>query len=133
MRPFTYARPDTLADALALLAERGPDARILAGGTDLVIRLRDGSASPAVVVDVKRVPELAPGIRLDAGTLVIGAGTTMTALAAHPLVRRDLAGLAEAAAVVGSVQIRNRATIAGNLCNASPRPRPRIGDAGVRR
>ena len=120
MRPFTYARPATLADTLALLAERGPDARILAGGTDLVIRLRDGSASPAVVVDVKRVPELAPGIRVDAGTLVIGAGTTMTALAAHPLVRRDLAGLAEAAAVVGSVQIRNRATIAGNLCNASP-------------
>jgi len=120
MRPFTYARPDTLADALALLAEQGPDARILAGGTDLVIRLRDGSVRPAVVVDVKRVPELAPGVRLDAGTLVIGAGTTMTELAAHPIVRRDLAGLAEAAAVVGSVQIRNRATIAGNLCNASP-------------
>jgi carbon-monoxide dehydrogenase medium subunit len=120
MRPFTYARPGTLADAVALLAEQGPDARVLAGGTDLIIRLRDGSARPAVVVDVKRVPELAPGIRLDEGTLVIGATTTMTAIAAHPLVRRDLAGLAEAAAVVGSVQIRNRATLGGNLCNASP-------------
>ncbi len=121
MRPFTYARPDTLADAVALLAERGAEARVLAGGTDLIIRLRDGSARPAVVVDVKRVPELAPGIRVgDRGTLVIGATTTMTEIAAHPLVRRDLAGLAEAAAVVGSVQIRNRATLAGNLCNASP-------------
>ncbi|HEY4753763.1 MAG TPA: FAD binding domain-containing protein, partial [Candidatus Limnocylindrales bacterium] len=120
MRPFTYARPGTLADAVALLAEQGPEARVLAGGTDLIIRLRDGSARPAVVVDVKQIPELAPGIRLVDGTLVIGATTTMTAIAAHPLVRRDLAGLAEAAAVVGSVQIRNRATLAGNLCNASP-------------
>lgn len=120
MRPFTYARPDTLSDAIALLVESGSDARVLAGGTDLVIRLRDGSVRPAVVVDVKRVPELAPGIRVESGTVVIGAATTMTELAAHPLVRRDLAGLAEAAAVVGSVQIRNRATIAGNLCNASP-------------
>jgi CO/xanthine dehydrogenase FAD-binding subunit len=121
MRPFTYARPDTLADAVALLAEWGAEARVLAGGTDLIIRLRDGAARPGVVVDVKRVPELAPGIRVgDVGTLVIGATTTMTEIAAHPLVRRDLAGLAEAAAVVGSVQIRNRATLAGNLCNASP-------------
>jgi len=121
MRPFTYARPDTLADAVALLAERGPDARVLAGGTDLIIRLRDGSVRPALVVDVKRVSELAPGIRVDdAGTLVIGATTTMTELAAHPLVRRDVAALSEAAAVVGSVQIRNRATLGGNLCNASP-------------
>ncbi|HEY5628887.1 MAG TPA: xanthine dehydrogenase family protein subunit M, partial [Candidatus Limnocylindrales bacterium] len=121
MRPFTYARPDTLADAVALLAERGPEARVLAGGTDLIIRLRDGSVRPELVVDVKRVPELAPGIRVaDGGTLVIGATTTMTEIAAHPLVRRDLAALAEAAAVVGSVQIRNRATLAGNLCNASP-------------
>jgi carbon-monoxide dehydrogenase medium subunit len=121
MRPFTYARPDTLADAVALLVERGPDARVLAGGTDLIIRLRDGSVRPTLVVDVKRVPELAPGIRVDGdGKLVIGATTTMTELAGHPLVRRDLAGLAEAAAVVGSVQIRNRATLAGNLCNASP-------------
>lgn len=121
MHPFEYVRPASLAEALALLAERGADARVLAGGTDLVIRLRDGSIAPALVVDIKRVPELAPGIRAgEAGTLVIGAGTTMTELAAHPVVRRDLAGLADAAAVVGSVQIRNRATLAGNLCNASP-------------
>jgi CO/xanthine dehydrogenase FAD-binding subunit len=121
MQPFTYARPASLAEAVGLLAEHGPDARVLAGGTDLVIRLRDGSLAPRLVVDVKRVPELAPGIRAgDGGTLVIGATTVMTDIAAHPVVRRDLAALAEAAAVVGSVQIRNRATLAGNLCNASP-------------
>ena len=121
MQPFAYARPETLADAVALLAERGPDARVLAGGTDLVIRLRDGSLTPGLVVDVKRIPELAPGIGQAAdGALVIGATTSMTEIAGHPVVRRDLAALAESAAVVGSVQIRNRATLAGNLCNASP-------------
>jgi carbon-monoxide dehydrogenase medium subunit len=120
MHPFTYARPASLAEAVALLAERGPDARVLAGGTDLIIRLRDGSMAPGLVIDVKRIPELAPGIRVDGGRLVIGATTVMTDIAAHPVIRRELAALAEAAAVVGSVQIRNRATIGGNLCNASP-------------
>ena len=120
MHPFEYARPASLAEAVALLADRGPEARVLAGGTDLVIRLRDGSLAPALVVDVKRVPELAPGIRVDGGTLVIGATTVMTDVAADPLVRRHAPALAEAAAVVGSVQIRNRATLAGNVCNASP-------------
>jgi CO/xanthine dehydrogenase FAD-binding subunit len=120
VQPFAYARPETLAEAMAMLEERGPDARVLAGGTDLLIRLRDGSMTPSMVVDVKRVPELAPGIRVEDGLLVIGATTAMTEIAAHPVVRRDVASLAEAAAVVGSVQIRNRATLAGNLCNASP-------------
>ena len=121
MQPFAYARPDTLTEAVDLLVRHGGDARVLAGGTDLVIRLRDGSFAPSVVVDVKRVPELAPGILATGdGGLVIGATTTMTEIAAHPVIRRDLAALAEAAAVVGSVQIRNRATLAGNLCNASP-------------
>ncbi|HEY3336700.1 MAG TPA: FAD binding domain-containing protein [Candidatus Limnocylindrales bacterium] len=121
MQPFAYARPETLAEVVALLERHGPGARLLAGGTDLVINLRDGTIRPEVVVDVKHVPDLAPGIRAgDGGSLVIGATTTMTQLAAHPLIRRDVAALAEAAAVVGSVQIRNRATLAGNLCNASP-------------
>jgi carbon-monoxide dehydrogenase medium subunit len=121
MQPFAYARPDTLAEAVDLLVRHRDGARVLAGGTDLVIRLRDGSFAPSVVVDVKAVPELAPGIReTPDGGLRIGATTTMTEIAAHPVIRRDVAALAEAAAVVGSVQIRNRATLAGNLCNASP-------------
>ena len=121
MHTFAYARPASLEEAVALLAEHGPDARVLAGGTDLVIRLRDGSARPRLVVDVKGVPELAPGIRAGSdGALVIGATTVMTDIAADPLVRRNAPALAEAAAVVGSVQIRNRATLAGNICNASP-------------
>ena len=121
MQPFAYARPDTLAEAVDLLVRHRDGARVLAGGTDLVIRLRDGSYAPSVVVDVKAVPELSPGIRATPdGGLLIGATTTMTEIAAHPVIRRDVAALAESAAVVGSVQIRNRATLAGNLCNASP-------------
>jgi CO/xanthine dehydrogenase FAD-binding subunit len=120
MRAFDYERPATLAEAVAILAERGPDARVLAGGTDLVIGLRDGTAEVAVVVDVKRIPELAPSIREAGGRLVITAGTVMTEIAGDERVRRYFRSLAEAAEVVGSIQIRNRATLAGNICNASP-------------
>lgn len=120
MRPFTYARPATVAEAVALLDEHGPDARVLAGGTDLIIRLRDGSARPTVVIDVKRIAELDPAIRMDHAHLNIGATATMTDIVADERVRRLFPALGEAAGVVGSVQIRNRATLAGNLCNASP-------------
>ena len=105
---------------MALLEAHGPDARLLAGGTDLIIRLRDGTARPGVVIDIKRIAEMRPSIREEGGCLVIGAGTVMTDIAADERVRRSYPALAEAAAVVGSVQIRNRATLAGNICNASP-------------
>ncbi len=120
MHTFAYARPATLAEAVALLEAHGPAARLLAGGTDLVIRLRDGTARPAVVIDVKQIAELRPAIHEDGGRLVISAGTVMTDVASDERVRRSFPALAEAAAVVGSVQIRNRATLAGNVCNASP-------------
>lgn len=120
MHTFAYARPATLAEAVALLEAHGPAARLLAGGTDLVIRLRDGTARPAVVIDVKQIAELRPAIHEDDGRLVISAGTVMTDIASDERVRRSFPALAEAAAVVGSVQIRNRATLAGNVCNASP-------------
>ncbi len=120
MRPFAYERPTALRDVVALLAEHGPAARLLAGGTDLIIRLRDGSIRPDVVVDVKRVVELDGEIREVDGHVRFGALTTMTDILANPRVRRDYPALAEAALFVGSVQIRNRATLAGNMCNASP-------------
>ena len=120
MQPFGYERPARLADALSLLAAHGPSARPLAGGTDLIIRLRDRSLEAGVVVDVKRIPELAPGILVAGDRLVIGATTVMTDIAADPVVRDRFRALAEGAEVVGSAQIRNRATLAGNICNASP-------------
>ena len=120
MRSFAYSRPATLAQAFKTLESGGSDCRLLAGGTDLIIRLRDGSLQPAIVVDVKRIPELRPVIREEAGRLTIGATTVMSEIAADERVRRHFVALAEAAAVVGAVQIRNRATLGGNICNASP-------------
>lgn len=120
MRAFSYERPTTLAEAVGLLGAHGSDARLLAGGTDLIIRLRDGSLQPGIVVDIKRIPELGPAITLREGWLRVSAGTTMTDVAADERMQRLFPALVEAAAVVGSVQIRNRATLAGNVCNASP-------------
>jgi CO/xanthine dehydrogenase FAD-binding subunit len=120
MRAFAYERPTHLDDAVELLVEHGPNARLLAGGTDLIIRLRDGTVRPRTVVDVKGIVELDGEIRDVDGHLRIGAATVMTAIAADERIGRDHLALAEAAAVVGSVQIRNRATLAGNVCNASP-------------
>jgi carbon-monoxide dehydrogenase medium subunit len=120
VRAFAYERPERLADALALLAGRDGEARPLAGGTDLIIRIRDGSIRPATVVDVKGIAEFTRDVRLEDGWLRIGARTTMTDLLRDERIRNDYTALAEAAAYVGSVQIRNRATLAGNICNASP-------------
>ena len=120
MQTFDYVRPATLAEAFALLEAHGDQARLLAGGTDLIIRLRDGTVRPALVVDLKRIPELRPSIHEADGRLVISATTVMTEIAADERIRHRFTALAESAAVVGSVQIRNRATLGGNICNASP-------------
>ena len=121
MRAFAYERPASLAEAFALLAAH-PDggARLLAGGTDLIIRLRDGTFRPQVVVDVKDVAELDGRITRDDGRVRFGALTTMTEIVDDAAMARDYPALVEAARFVGSVQIRNRATLAGNICNASP-------------
>ena len=119
MRPFGLERPASISDALAILAE-DPGAQLLAGGTDLIIRLRDGTIRTRTVIDLKGIAELDAGIDEVGGGLAFGARAAMTEIAAHPTVRARYTALAEGALVVGSVQIRNRATLAGNICNASP-------------
>jgi len=120
MQAFQYARPQTVAETVALLAEHGSGARILAGGTDLVIGMRNGEIRPTVVIDLKKVTELGPALRLGEGRLRIGATAVMRELERSAEVIRHFPALAEAAGWVGSVQIRNRATVVGNICNASP-------------
>jgi CO/xanthine dehydrogenase FAD-binding subunit len=120
MQQFAYERPSSLSDAIGLLVAGGAAARPLSGGTDLIIRLRDRSIEAGVVVDVKGIPELEAGIRRESDRLVIGANTVMTDIAEDETIRTMFTALAEAAIVVGSVQIRNRASLAGNICNASP-------------
>lgn len=118
MTSFDYRRPAELAEASELLCQEGAVA--LAGGTDLLVALRHREVRPTVVVDLKSVGEIGKGIERDGGHLHIGGGVVMSRLARDQSVISSFPALAAAASVVGSVQIRNRATLAGNLCNASP-------------
>ena len=130
MRPFRYARPTTIDEALGLLGTHGSAARVLAGGTDLLVRLRLGQIAPDIVIDIKRVGDLRADLvdvpvtnTSETGRIAalrIGARTLMSDIAADSRVQRHFPALVDAARVVGSVQIRNRATLAGNICNASP-------------
>jgi CO/xanthine dehydrogenase FAD-binding subunit len=118
--PFDFYQPATLAEASRLLKENGPGGRFLAGGTDLVIAMKEKGLLPKYVVDLKRVPGLS-GIRENNdGTITIGALTTMYAIETSPVITKKYPFLAQSAAEVGSIQIRNRATIGGNMANATP-------------
>ena len=120
MQPFDYIVPKDYAEASALLAAGNGAVRALQGGTDLLIRIRGGFVKPRSVVDLKCLPGMRE-IRLGAGGwLLIGAACTMNQVAAHPLVQRHYGILVEACNSVASYQLRNRATIGGNCCNASP-------------
>lgn len=116
---FQYARPSSLTEAFALMREV-PDARVFCGGTDLVVGLRKRKVSPSLVIDIKQVAELRPGIEQVDQTIRIGATTVLTHVIAEERVQSTFPALVEAMQVVGSIQIRNRATLAGNMCNASP-------------
>lgn len=120
MKEFSYERPDSLDEALTLLAVGGSDAEILAGGTDLVIAMRDRYIQPKVVVDLKRVTEFDPSVRWEGDTVTLSATATMTEVVDDEGINTHFPALVEAAVVVGSVQIRNRATLVGNICNGSP-------------
>jgi CO/xanthine dehydrogenase FAD-binding subunit len=120
LRPFAYARPKTLDETFALLGRYGPDAKLLAGGTDVVAQMRIGRVAPHIVIDLKKIAGLSSAIVQVDSRLRIGALAIMTDLIGDERVRRHFPALVESASVVGSVQIRNRATLAGNICNASP-------------
>jgi CO/xanthine dehydrogenase FAD-binding subunit len=116
---FDYCKPRTLAEAVALLARHGAAARVLAGGTDLVGWLREATVAPEILVDIKGLTELG-GITERNGTLAVGALVTFSDLLASEPARWQLPLLIEMAKQVGSVGIRNRATVAGNICSAVP-------------
>lgn len=118
MTVFEYERPRSLGEAHELLLS--DDSVALAGGTDLLVAIRRHAADPGLVVDLKSVEDIGEGITLDGNRLVIGGRVVMSRLVRDEAVNDEFPALASAASVVGSVQIRNRATLAGNLCNASP-------------
>jgi carbon-monoxide dehydrogenase medium subunit len=120
MKSFNYYQPSETEDLFKLVKQYAPNYRILAGGTDLLVRLKSGRIEPDAVIDIKHLPELAGGIHLHSEFVSIGALTLMATLENNSLIQELFPALADAVHNIGSVQIRNRATIAGNLCNASP-------------
>jgi aerobic carbon-monoxide dehydrogenase medium subunit len=119
MKSFDYFAPQSLSDATALLRRYGTKAKLLAGGTDLFIRMERRAVEPGVIVDLKKIRAL-QGIKSSAKGLTIRAATLMDDIVSSKLVQRRYGIVAEAAGAVGSIQTRNRATLGGNLCNASP-------------
>lgn len=118
MKATQYYAPGALDEALSLLAEHGPRATVLAGGTDVVVDMNLGHLKPEVIIYVGNLP--LDTVEEKDGFLCIGPTTKMVTLAQSPLVKAKASVLAEAAASVGSPLIRNLATVGGNLCNASP-------------
>lgn len=120
MRRFELAVPGSVDECLQILAKRGPDTKVVAGGTDLLPQLKNGVLKPGWVVDLSAVAELRTISDAPDGRLRIGASVTARELELDARVRSRFPALAESAAMVGSVQVRNLATLGGNLCNAAP-------------
>ena len=118
MQDFAYACPVTIDDAVAAMRTDG--ARALAGGTDLIPQMREGRRQVACVVDLKRIPELSRiSVSADGG-LELGAAASASAVARHPAVAATYPDLAASARLIGSLQVQNRASLGGNICNAAP-------------
>jgi len=118
MTATVYHAPDTVEQAIALLASDS-SARPLAGGTDLIVQMQSGRTTPSAIVDLKNIGRLS-GVRRFGDGFAIGAATPCTALKEDHSLVAAWPGVVEAANLIGSVQVRNRATMGGNLCNASP-------------
>lgn len=122
MSAFAYQSPSSIEELLATLADAKSShssSRILAGGTDLLVQMKNLVQSPELLIDIKRVPE-AMQIKVNAQQIIIGTAVPSATIYRHQEVRQCLPGLTEAAYLIGSSQIQSRASIGGNLCNASP-------------
>jgi CO/xanthine dehydrogenase FAD-binding subunit len=114
-----YEAPESLDTAIALLAGARGDARVLAGGTDLLVQMRSDILDPELIVDIKRIPETR-SIREEGGGWRIGAAVTGAELKDNAKLKQVWPGVVEAANLIGSTQVQGRATLGGNLCNGSP-------------
>ncbi len=116
---LNYVAPSTVEEAVSMLAGASGAAKVLSGGTDLLVQLRSGRAKPGLIVDIKKIPGIS-GIREQDGAFVIGAATSGAVIGENDALRQAWPGLVEAANLIGSTQVQGRASLAGNLCNASP-------------
>jgi carbon-monoxide dehydrogenase medium subunit len=119
MPSLNYAAPTTVDEAVKLLAGASGVAKVLSGGTDLLVQLRSGRVRPDLIVDTKKIPGII-GIREEAGGFVIGGATPGAMVEAHAGLNKAWPGVVEALDLIGSTQIQGRCSLAGNLCNASP-------------
>ena len=119
MQEMRYEAPKTVEAAVALLAGASGQARVLAGGTDLLIQMRGGRAEPELVVDIKHIPEMT-AITTENGVYRFGAAVPCMALVENKEFGKVWPGVVDGANLIGSIQVRGRATVGGNLCNASP-------------
>ena len=117
---FIYVDPKDTDEVCALLHNRKNDAYVVAGGTDLLIKIRNGAIRPRLLIGLRHLSNLKQITSLSDGGVKIGALVTMSEVAVHPLLTSRYSALVEAVVTVGSVQIRNVATLIGNICNASP-------------
>lgn len=114
-----YLAPENTADAVALLSKSKGSVHVLAGGSDLLVRMKGGYVEPDVIVDIKHIKQM-NGIKKTADGFIIGAAVSCAKLGEHVALRKAWPGVVEAANLIGSDQIQGRCTIVGNLCNASP-------------
>jgi CO/xanthine dehydrogenase FAD-binding subunit len=120
LHEFSYEAPNTVDQAVKLLSADGDSARVICGGTDLLIQMRNAVRKPRLLVDVKAIPEMRE-ISFDPKTgLKLGAAVPCIEIHENQAMRKYYPGLTEAAHLIGSLQIQSRASIGGNLCNASP-------------
>lgn len=117
---FTYYVPKNIQEVTAILYECSPNVRLLAGGTDVIVQLNSGYLVLTDLIDINHLPELGVISDLPDGGIRIGATVRLSQIVEHPRIRTDYQALWDGAITVGSVQIRNRATLVGNICNASP-------------
>lgn len=120
MRAFAYHAPASLAEAVAILRREGPGGRVLAGGTDLLVQMKERGTVPRCVVSLRAVADLSHVSFQPGRGLVIGSRASLTDVITNPIVRERYPIIVESAGLVGSHQIQNLGTVGGNLCNAAP-------------
>ncbi|MEA2661618.1 MAG: xanthine dehydrogenase FAD-binding subunit, partial [Chloroflexota bacterium] len=120
MRPIRFAAPTTITEAVAALVAHGPRARMLAGGTDLIVQVREGQRDWDVFVDAKRIPELGQIAFAEDDALTLGAAVPCYRIYQDPRIQARYPALVDAARIIGGIGIQGRASVGGNLCNSGP-------------
>lgn len=120
MKRFQYFNPSSIVDAELLLDTYGEKAKVLAGGTDLIVQIKNNEIDPTILIDLKKIPELTGIDSTNNNGYIIYPLTTISEIESSKSIKNHYPILSESAKTIGSIQIRNRATIGGNLCRAAP-------------